>query len=97
MIRYLLNEIKDKLDSTVSLVIIADNVAKVQILKEAMSSVNVDRESYIITVTDRDYIMELRIPYNKYLAFMDKLHMEGYNLRCMTRLDLVNTLVSLED
>ena len=97
MIRYLLNEIKDKLDSTVSLVIIADNVAKVQILKEVMSSINVDRESYIITVTDRDYIMELRIPYNKYLAFMDKLHKEGYNLRCMTRLDLVNTLVSLED
>ena len=97
MIRYLLNEIKDKLDSTVSLVIIADNVAKVQILKEVMSSVNVDRESYIITVTDRDYIMEFRIPYNKYLEFMDKLHEKGYNLRCMTRLDLVNTLVSLED
>ena len=97
MIRYLLNEIKDKLDSTVSLVIIADNVAKVQILKEVMSSVNVDRESYIITVTDRDYIMEFRIPYNKYLEFMDKLHKKGYNLRCMTRLDLVNTLVSLED
>lgn len=97
MIRYLLNEIKDKLDSTVSLVIIADNVAKVQILKEVMSSINVDRESYIITVTDRDYIMEFRIPYNKYLEFMDKLHKKGYNLRCMTRLDLVNTLVSLED
>ena len=97
MIRYLLNEIKDKLDSIVSLVIIADNVAKVQILKEVMSSINVDRESYIITVTDRDYIMEFRIPYNKYLEFMDKLHKKGYNLRCMTRLDLVNTLVSLED
>ena len=97
MIRYLLNEIKDKLDSTVSLVIVVDDVAKLRILRDVVSSVNIDRESYIITVTDRDYIMELRIPYNKYLAFMDKLHKEGYNLRCMTRLDLVNTLVSLED
>ena len=97
MIRYLLNEIKDKLDSTVSLVIVVNDVAKLHILRDIVSSVNIDRESYIITVTDRDYIMELRIAYNTYLAFMDKLHEKGYNLKSMTRLDLVNTLISLED
>ena len=97
MIRYLLNEIKDKLDSTVSLVIVVDDVAKLRILRDVVSSVNIDRESYIITVTNQDYIMELRIAYNMYLTFMDKLHEKGYNLKSMTRLDLVNTLINLED
>ena len=97
MIRYLLNEIKDKLDSTVSLVIVVDDVTKLRILRDVVSSVNIDRESYIITVTDRDYIMELRIAYNTYLTFMDKLHEKGYNLKNMTRLGLVNTLIRLED
>ena len=97
MIRYLLNEIKDKLDSTVSLVIVVDNIDKVRILRDVALFVDIDRESYIITVTDRDYIMELRIPYSTYLAFMDKLHEKGYNLKSMTRLDLVNTLIRLKD
>ena len=99
MIKYLLDKIRDKLDTKVSTVIVMskeDIIDLLQILN-AIDSVEIDPKSYATRITDHECMIEFRIPYNKYLKFMDKLHEKGYNLKNMTRLGLVNTLIRLED
>ena len=99
MIKYLLNKIRDKLDTEVSMVIVMskeDIIYLLQILN-AIDSVKIDPKSYATRITDHECMIEFRIPYNKYLKFMNKLHEKGYNLKAMSNVDLINKIVKVDN
>ena len=97
MIRYLLNKIRDKLDTEVSMVVVTSEKNEVDLCKKVISSVKINHESYAIIFTNHEYIIEFRIPYNKYLKFMNKLHEKGYNLKAMSNVDLINKIVKVDN
>ena len=97
MIRYLLNKIRDKLDTEVSMVVVTSEKNEVDLLKKVISSVKINHESYAIIFTNHEYMIEFRVPYNKYLKFMNKLHEKGYNLKAMSNVDLINKIVKVDN
>ena len=99
MIKYLLDKIRDKLDTEVSMVIVMskeDIIYLLQILN-AIDSVEIDPKSYATRITDHECMIEFRIPYNKYLKFMKELNKNGYTLRIMSNVDLINKIVKIYD
>ena len=97
MIRYLLNKIRDKLDTEVSMVVVTSEKNEIDLCKKVIGSVKINRESYAIIFTNHEYMIEFRIPYNKYLKFMNELHDEGYNLKAMSNVDLINEIVKIDN
>ena len=97
MIRYLLNKIRDKLDTEVSMVVVTSKKNEVDLCKKVISSVKINHESYKIIFTDHEYMIEFRIPYNKFLKFMKELIKNGYTLRIMSNVDLINKIVKADN
>ena len=97
MIRYLLNKIRDKLDTEVSMVVVTSEKNEVDLLKKVISSVKINHESYAIIRTNHEYIIEFRVPYNKYLKFMKELNKNGYTLRAISNVDLINEIVKVDN
>ena len=97
MIRYLLNKIRDKLDTEVSMVVVTSEKNEVDLLKKVISSVKINHELYAIIFTDHEYMIEFRLPYNKFLKFMKELNKNGYTLRIMSKVDLINKIVKVDN
>ena len=97
MIRYLLNKIRDKLDTEVSMIVVTSKKNEVDLCKKVISSVKINHESHKIIFTDHEYMIEFRVPYNKYLKFMKELNKNGYTLRAMSKVDLINKIVKVDN
>ena len=97
MIKNLLNKIRDKLDTQVSMVIVTSEKNEVDLCKKVIGSVKINRESYAIIFTNHEYMIEFRLPYNKFLKFMKELNKNGYTLRIMSNVDLINKIVKIYD
>ena len=97
MIRYLLNKIRDKLDTEVSMVVVTSEKNEIDLCKKVISSVKINHESYKIIFTDHVNMIEFRVPYNKYLKFMKELNKNGYTLQNMSKVDLINKIVKVDN
>ena len=97
MIRYLLNKIRDKLDTEVSMVVVTSKKNEVDLCKKVISSVKINHESYKIIFTDHEYMIEFRVPYNQYLKFMKELNKNGYTLKAMSNVDLINEIIKVNN
>ena len=97
MIKYLLNKIRDKLDTEVSMVVVTSEKNEIDLCKKVISSVKINHESYAIIFTDHEYMIEFRLPYNKFLKFMKELNKNGYTLRIMSKVDLINKIVKVNN
>ena len=97
MIRYLLNKIRDKLDTEVSMVVVTSEKNEVDLLKKVISSVKINHELYKIIFTNHVNTIEFRIPYNRYLKFMQELNKNGYTLRAISNVDLINEIVKVDN
>ena len=97
MIKNLLNKIRDKLDTQVSMVIVTSEKNEVDLCKKVIGSVKINRESYAIICMNHEYMIEFRLPYNKFLKFMKELNKNGYTLRIMSNVDLINKIVKVNN
>ena len=62
MIKYLLNKIRDKLDTEVSMVVVTSEKNEVDLCKNVIGSVKINHESYAIIFTNNEYMIEVRLP-----------------------------------
>ena len=97
MIKNLLNKTRDKLDTQVSMVIVTSEKNEVDLCKKVIGSVKINRESYAIICMNHEYMIEFRLPYNKFLKFMKELNKNGYTLRIMSKVDLINKIVKVNN
>ena len=97
MIKYLLNKIRDKLDTEVSMVVVMSEKNEIDLCKKVIGSVKINHESYAIICTNHEYMIEFRLPYNKFLKFMKELNKNGYTLRIMSNVDLINKIVKVDN
>ena len=97
MIKNLFNKIRDKLDTEVSMVVVTSEKNEVDLCKKVIGSVKINHESYAIICTNHEYMIEFRLPYNKFLKFMKELNKNGYTLRIMSNVDLINKIVKVDN
>lgn len=89
----MLNKVKDFLDTSVSMIILMDDIEQLSILSEVIVSIGKERCTYEIYKDEiTAYMMELRMPYNRYLEMMRGLHKRGWNLKAETVVDVIQTM-----
>lgn len=93
----LLNKIRDFNDTKVAMVILMDDLDQLGVLADVLVSIGTDRCSYEVYKDEiTAYMMELRLPYNRYLAMMQGLRTNGWALRPETKVDIFNRMVKLD-
>lgn len=89
----MLNKVKDFLDTSVSMIILMDDIEQLSILSEVIVSIGRERCTYELYKDEiTAYMIELRMPYNRYLAMMRELHKRGWNLKAETVVDVIQTM-----
>ena len=91
----LFNKILDFSDNEVSMVILMDNIDQLEILTDVLVQIGRDRcvyEVYKDTITA--YMIEIRMPYNRYLAMMKGLIGSGWTLKAESSADIFNRMVT---
>ena len=89
----MLNKAKDFYDTSVCMVILIDNIEGLSVLAETIVSIGKERCTYEIYKDDITYyMMELRMPYNRYFAMMKGLQQRGWNLKEETKVGIFNRL-----
>lgn len=90
------NKVRDFSDSKVSMVILMDDIGQFQTLAEVIVSIGRERCIYeVYKHTFSLYMMELRLPYNRYLALMKGLRSRGWTLKPETRVDIFNRMIKI--
>lgn len=88
-----LKKIRDFNDTKVCIVILIDDIVGLRILTEVITSIGRDRCIYELYKDDiTAYMMEIRMPYNRYLAMMKGLQKRGWNLKMESKVDIFNRL-----
>lgn len=89
----ILEKIRDFNDNKVCLVILVDDIVGLSILAEVITAIGRDRCVYELYKDDiTAYMMEIRMPYNRYLAMMKGLQKRGWNLKPESKVDIFNRL-----
>lgn len=89
----ILEKIRDFNDTKVGLVILVDDIAGLCILTEVIVAIGRDRCIYELYKYDiTAYMVEIRMPYNRYLVMMKGLQKRGWNLKMESRVDIFNRL-----
>lgn len=92
----MLHKIKDFIDTKVYMVILIDDFEGLSSLTEAIVSIGLKRVSYELYKDDiTAYMMELRMPYNRYLAMMRCLQDHGYNLSQESNVGIFSRLIKI--
>lgn len=92
----MLHKIKDFNDTKVYMVILIDDFEGLSILADAMASIGPKRMSYELYKDDiTAYMMELNMPYNRYIAMMRYLHGHGYNLTQESKVGIFSRLYKI--
>lgn len=90
----LLAKVKDYFDTSVGMVILMDDEKQLLALSEVIVSIGKERCTYELYKDDiTAYMMELRLPYNRYLAMMKGLQKRGWNLKAETKADIFNRMI----
>lgn len=90
----LLNKIRDFMDTNVCMVILMDNLEQLSVLADVIVSIGRNRCNYEVYKNDiTAYMMELWMPYNRYLAMMKGLRTQGWNLKPESKADIFNRMV----
>lgn len=90
----MLTKIKDRLDTSVTMVILMDDIEQLSVLTDVIVSIGKERCSYEIYKDEiTAYMMELRMPYNRYLAMLKGLQAMGWNLKSETKVDIFNRMI----
>ena len=90
----LLNKIRDFMDTNVYMVISMDTEEQLSVLRNAIVSIGRKRCLYELYKDDiATYMIELRLPYNRYLAMMKELQSRGWNLKMETKVDIINRMI----
>lgn len=93
-VKNMLNKIKDFFDTSVGMVILMDDEEQLLVLSEVIVSIGRERCTYEIYKDEiTAYMMELRMPYNRYLAMMQGLQKRGWNLKPETKADIFNRMI----
>lgn len=90
----MINKMRDFLDTSVCMVILMDNIEELHVLANVLISIDLNRIEYeVYKDTITAYMMELRMPYNRYLAMMQGLRKNGWNLKPETKVDIFNRMI----
>ena len=93
----LTSTIRDYFDTSVAMVILIDNIEQYGIMNEVLGAVGLDRCSYkYYEYDDSSCLLELRLPYNRYLAMMQELTKRAWTLKAKTNVDIFNTMVKID-
>lgn len=89
----ILEKIRDFNDTKVNMVILVDDIVGLGILTEVIVAIGRDRCVYELYKDDiTAYMVEIRMPYNRYLAMMKGLQKRGRNLKMESKVDIFNRL-----
>lgn len=89
----ILEKIRDFNDNKVCLVILVDDIVGLDILTEVIVSIGRERCTYELYKDDiTAYMVEIRMPYNRYLAMMRGLQKRGWNLKMESKVGIFNRL-----
>lgn len=89
----ILEKIRDFNDTKVCIVILVDDIVGFCILTEVITAIGRDRCVYELYKDDiTAYMMEIRMPYNRYLAMMKGLQKRGWNLKMESKVGIFNRL-----
>lgn len=89
----MLDKIRDWSDTKVSCIILIDRVEDALVLANVMKNIGMERLSYeVYKDTITSYMVEIRMPYNRYLKMMQNLRKNGYNLRPESEVDIIQRL-----
>lgn len=89
----MLSKIRDFMDTNVDMVILIDDIEMLTVITNVIVSIGRDRcvyELYKDNITA--YMIEIRMPYNRYLKLMQGLKKKGYNLRPESKADIFNRM-----
>lgn len=91
----MLNKIRDFMDTQVCMVILMEDAEQLKILMDTITSIGRKRCRHKLYVVDTitPYMMELRLPYNRYLAMMKGLQKRGLNLKMESEVGIFNRMV----
>ena len=93
----MLKKIRDFMDADVAMVILIDTIEDFEILASIMQTIGLNRLNYEAYKDDiTNYMLELRMPYYRYLAMMQELRKSGYTLKPETKVDIFNRLTKIE-
>ncbi|QJU22654.1 hypothetical protein HLY09_26385 [Enterocloster bolteae] len=91
------NKIRDFMDTNVSMIILMDTEEELSILAKIFCSIGRERLSYEMYKDDiTAYMIEVSMPYNRYLKMMKLLIKNGYNLRPESKADIIQRMVKTE-
>lgn len=87
-------KLKDRFDYQCREVILVDDAKKLEVLKFVFKAIDEKRIQYVIYKdTDLVWIVEYKMPYNRYLAMMRELQKQGLSLKQETAIGLFSKLV----
>lgn len=90
----MLNKVKDFFDTSVPMVILMDDEKQLLALSEVIVSIGRERCTYELYKDNiTAYMVELRMPYNRYLAMMKGLRKKGWNLKPESKADIFNRMI----
>ena len=93
----LASKIRDYFDTSVAMVILMNNVEEYCIMREVLGAVGLDRCCYkYYENDDSSCLLELRLPYNRYLAMMVELTKRAWTLKAKSNVDIFNTMVKID-
>lgn len=89
----ILQKIRDFNDTKVYMVILVDDIEALSTLADVIVSIGRERCTYELYKDDiTAYMVEIRMPYNRYLSMMRGLQKQGYNLKPESKADIFNRL-----
>lgn len=87
-------KILDFMDASVGMVILMDNVDQFSVMVETIVSIDKNRCSYRLYKNSiSDFVMELRLPRNRYKALIKELRRRGWSLKSETPADVIVTMI----
>lgn len=93
----MLQKIKDRMDTKVSMVILISTIEDFDMLANVIVDIGRERLLYdVYKNQDFTYMLEIRMPYNRYLAMMRGIQKRGYNLKQRSDVDIFNDLIKEE-
>ena len=94
----MLTKIRDFCDTSVAMVILMDDIEQLSVMTQVLvEHVGINRCSYELYKDDiTAYMIELRLPYNRYLVLMKNLRKLGWTLKMESKVDIFNRMIRLE-
>ena len=88
-----MNKFRDKSYTKVSMIILIDTIEDMVVMVNVLNNIGLERSSYKFHKDNlSDCMLEIQMPYNRYLAMMKLLIQKGYNLRSESKVNIFQRL-----